>query len=207
MNVYDFDKTIYPADSASHFWQFCVRRHPAAFLSLFRAVPPALKLLKGEVARGELKQAMFSCLRSVSDPLGEVEAFWDAHIDRIYPWYLAQRRDDDLIISASPSFLISAACRRLGVRCLATEMDAATGRLLGPNCYGEEKPRRFLAAFGDAHIDGFYSDSFSDSPMMRLADRAYRIRKGKVIPVTSIPGKKGRALLPLRKIRKKGAEK
>ena len=207
MNVYDFDKTIYPADSASHFWKFCVRRHPAAFISLFRAVPPALKLLKGEVARGELKQAMFSCLRSVSDPLAEAEAFWDSHIDRIYPWYLAQKRPDDLIISASPAFLISAACRRLEVRCLATEMDPSTGLLLGPNCYGEEKPRRFHAAYGDAHIDGFYSDSFSDSPMMRLADRAYLIRKGKVIPVKRLPGEKGRRRFPLRNPREKGAEK
>ena len=206
MNVYDFDKTIYPADSASHFWWFCVRRHPAAFLSLFCAVPPAMKLLRGEVARGELKQAMFSCLRFAADPLAEAEAFWDSHIERVYPWYLAQKRSDDLVISASPSFLISAACRRLGIRCLATEMDPATGRLLSPNCYGEEKPIRFREAFGDAHVDKFYSDSFSDSPMMRLADRAFLIRKGRVIPVTKLPEDKGKRTA-LRRTRKKGAKK
>ncbi len=206
MNVYDFDKTIYPADSASHFWQFCVRRHPAAFLSLFRAVPPAAKLLRGEVARGELKQAMFSCLRFTADPLAEAEAFWDSHIDRIFPWYLAQRRSDDLVISASPAFLISAACRRLDIRCLATEMDPATGRLLSPNCYGEEKPVRFRAAFREAHVDEFYSDSFSDSPMMRLADQAFLVKKGKVIPVTELPERKEKGAA-LRQTRRKGAEK
>ena len=207
MNVYDFDKTIYPADSASHFWQFCVKRHPAAFLSLFRAAGPALKLLRGEVARGELKQAMFSCLKYTADPLAEAEAFWDAHIHRIYPWYLEQKRSDDLVISASPAFLISAACRRLGIRCLATEMDPATGRLLSPNCYGEEKPVRFRAACGDAHIDEFYSDSFSDSPMMLLADRAFLIKKGRVIPVTDLPDSQRKRVAALRQTREKGAGK
>jgi len=189
MNVYDFDKTIYPADSAAHFWLFCVRRHPAAFTSLFRAAGPGLRLFRGEVPRGELKQSMFSCLRNIDDPLREAEEFWDGHIHRIYPWYLAQKRGDDLVISASPSFLIAAACRRLGIRCIATEMDPATGKLLSPNCYGEEKPRRYRAVFGDTPVEAFYSDSFSDGPMMKLAERAYLIKKGTVLPVTEVPEK------------------
>ena len=180
MNGYDFDKTIYPRDSATDFWLFCVKRHPAAFFSAFRAVKPLLKAFAGRLSRGEVKEKLYSCLRRVPDPEGEVKAFWDAHIGEIYPWYLAQRREDDLVISASPAFLVGEACARLGVRCIATEMDPATGIIAGENCRGEEKTRRYRLACGEASLEAFYSDSLSDRPMMGLAESAYLMKNGRV---------------------------
>lgn len=181
MNVYDFDKTIYPGDSATHFWLFCVSRHPAAALSLLRAVPPGLRALTGRLSRGELKQSMYSFLARLPDPEGEVRAFWDSHIDRIYPWYLARKRPDDLVISASPDFLIGEACRRLQIRYMATPMDPATGRLLGPNCRDAEKPVRYRDTYGAEPVEEFYSDSLSDLPMMELAERGYLVKNGAVV--------------------------
>ena len=181
MNAYDFDKTIYPGDSATHFWWYCVRRHPAAFSSALRALGPLSKGLAGRLSRGEVKQALYTCLRYVPDPENEAAAFWDGHIDRIYPWYLERKRDDDLIISASPAFLIGEACRRLGVRWMATPMDPSTGVIPGKNCRGEEKVRRFREAYGDAAVEEFYSDSLSDRPMMELAARGYLVKKGVVV--------------------------
>ena len=181
MNAYDFDKTIYPGDSATHFWWYCVRRHPRAVSSALRALGPLSKGLTGRLSRGDVKQALYTCLRYMPDPEKEVKAFWDGHIRRIYPWYLSRRRDDDLIISASPAFLIEEACRRLGVRCLATTMDPATGRIHGENCRGEEKVRRFRTAFGSAAVEEFYSDSLSDRPMMELAERGYLVKNGAVV--------------------------
>ena len=181
MNVYDFDKTIYPGDSATHFWAWCVSRHPAGLSSLGRVIPPGLRALKGELSRGDLKSAMYSFLPLLEDPLSEAAAFWDSHIRRIYPWYLERRRDDDLVISASPDFLIGEACRRLGIRWMATDMDPATGRLQGPNCRDEEKVRRYREVFGDETVEEFYSDSLSDSPMMALAESAYLVKNGRVV--------------------------
>ena len=181
MNAYDFDKTIYPGDSATHFWWYVVRRHPAAAASALRALPPLGRALTGRLERGEVKQALYSCLRFLPDPAAEAARFWDEHIGRIYPWYLERRRDDDLIISASPAFLIGEACRRLGVRWMATPMDPADGKLLGTNCRGAEKVRRFHEAFGDASVEEFYSDSLSDRPMMELAERGYLVKKGTVV--------------------------
>ena len=181
MNAYDFDKTIYPGDSATHFWRWCVKRHPAAFFRAAEALGPAFRAAFGDLSRGALKQGLFAVLRGIDDPLGEAEAFWDGHIGRIYPWYLARRRPDDLIISASPDFLIAAACRRLGIACLATDMDPATGRLRGPNCWGEEKVHRYRDAYADAPIEEFYSDSLSDLPMMTLAARGYLVKNGAVV--------------------------
>ena len=126
MNAYDFDKTIYPGDSATHFWLFCLKRRPLTIVSALRAFPPLAAGLAGKLSRGEVKQALYSCLRLIPDVRAEAAAFWDSHIDRIYPWYLERKRDDDLIISASPDFLIGEACRRLGVRHIATDMDLHT---------------------------------------------------------------------------------
>lgn len=181
MNVYDFDKTIYNGDSATHFWWFCAVRHPRTFLTLFGAAAPAAKALTGNLSRGELKHKLYRFLRHIDDPQHETELFWDAHLSGIFPWYLDRKRDDDLIISASPDFLIAEACRRLGVAHLATPMDIRTGVLLGENCRGAEKVRRFREAYGDAHVEEFYSDALSDLPMMQVADRGYLVRNGAVL--------------------------
>ena len=181
MNVYDFDKTIYPGDSATHFWLYCLRRHPGTAGSAVRALGPLSKGLAGRLSRGEVKQALYSCLRFVPDARAEAKAFWDGHIDRIFPWYLARRREDDLVISASPDFLIGEACRRLGIAYIATGMDTRTGRIIGENCRGEEKVRRFREIYGDAPVEEFYSDSLSDRPMMDLAERGYLVKNGAVV--------------------------
>ncbi len=182
MNVYDFDKTIYPGDSALHFWLFCVGRHPQALLALPRAGWKALGGLRAGDGKTGMKQEFFRYVRYIPCLREEVNAFWDGHMGRIYPWYLAQRRDDDVIISASPDFLIGEACRRLGVRWIASRVDERSGRFDGLNCWGEEKPRRFREEYGSAEIQKFYSDSLSDTPMMELAERAYVTRKGRVEP-------------------------
>ena len=181
MNAYDFDKTIYPGDSATHFWHWCVRRYPTCVFRASAAFGPGLRALSGRLSRGELKQGLFAVLGGISDPEGEAERFWDEHIGHIYPWYMDRAREDDLVISASPDFLITAACRRLGIRHLATGMDPSTGRLTTPNCWGEEKVRRYEAAFGKEKVEEFYSDSLSDLPMMRLAERGYLVKKGAVV--------------------------
>ena len=195
MNVYDFDKTIYPGDSATHFWWFLVRRHPAALPMAAGAIPAGIRCLteksgdarqRGRL-RGQLKERLFAVLRRVPDPEGEVTAFWDSHLDRVYPWYINRRREDDVVISASPEFLIAEACRRLGIACIATPVEMTTGELRGPNCWGPEKPRRFRETYGDAPVEEFYSDSYSDRPMMELAREGFLMKNGRVVKRVSPP--------------------
>ena len=41
-----------------------------------------------------------------------VEEFWDTHEKNIFPWYPGkQQREDDILISASPEFLLEPICR------------------------------------------------------------------------------------------------
>ncbi len=104
MNVYDLDHTIYPGDSTLDFWRFCVKRWPAALLPLPWAALSGGLFKAGLCARETFKGRFYRFLRRVPDVEGTVSDFWEDHIERIYPWYLDQRREDDLVISASPDF-------------------------------------------------------------------------------------------------------
>ena len=96
---------------------------------------------------------------------------------RVKPFYREKHREDDVVISASPEFLIRPACAQLGIRhVLGSPVDKYTGRFSGPNCHGAEKVRRFYAAFPGGRIDEFYSDSYSDQPLADLAKRAFLVR-------------------------------
>lgn len=184
VNVYDFDKTIYRGDSTLDFWRYCVRRHPRALAALPGAAAAFLNYKRGAWSKERWKGSFYRFLTHVPDVEGEVTRFWDAHMGKIEPWYLRQRAESDLIISASPEFLVRAACDRLGVRCIASQVEPATGRLLGPNCRGEEKVRRFRAECAGEAVTCFYSDSRSDAPLAALAERAYLVRKGRAEPWT-----------------------
>jgi len=178
VNVYDFDHTIYPGDSTLDFWRFCVKRRPSALLALPGAVLAGGLFKAGLLSREAFKARFYRFLRHVPGVEGEISRFWEENLSRIYPWYLEQRREDDLIISASPEFLILPACALLGVRGLASPVSPETGELLGPNCRGEEKAVRLRRAFPEKNIDSFYSDSRSDAPLARLAGQAWLVEKG-----------------------------
>jgi len=183
MNVYDFDKTIFYPDSSVTFCLYCLRRYPRILL------PSMLKGLWGfartALHLGTLKQAKeaaFSFLPRMKNTEEVLETYWNEKWDHVQDWYLRQSRPSDLIISASPEFEVRPAARRLGVRLLATPMDIHTGKINGNNCSGEEKVRRFREAFPDAEVDSFYSDSLRDTPMARLAKKAFLVRKGTLQP-------------------------
>ena len=177
MNVFDFDKTVYPRDSAAEFIVYIALRHPAVIVDLIKGLPTVVAYKRGRASKTAMKERLFACFARVPNIDRTVSKFWDKRIGRVAKWYLGLKRSDDVVISASPEFLLAEACRRLGVgNLVASRVDKKTGKYSGENCYGEEKPRRFAELFGDESIDEFYSDSYSDAPMARLAKRAYLVR-------------------------------
>lgn len=181
MNVYDFDNTILKGDSTFLFYRYCLLRTPKMLLRLPGLLWGALFVLKKDKQR--FKQDMFRFLCDLKSPEEAVERFWDKNIRRVKRFYLQRRRDDDIIISASPEFLVIPAMKRLGnAHVLASPVDLHSGRYLGANCHGEEKPRRLQSAFGEVNIDEFYSDSRSDAPLARMAKRAYLVRGETLLP-------------------------
>ncbi len=177
MNVYDFDKTIFYPDSSACFVLYCLRHHPRQVLGAF--IPSLLQAVKyarsGRKDAKKLKEALFSFLNKIEDVEETVACFWDEYFCRISPWYLEQKKEDDLIISASPEFLLKPAADRLGVSLIATRMNPYTGKISGRNCHGFEKCRRFSELYNTDKIDEFYSDALSDTPMAKLAEKAFLV--------------------------------
>lgn len=191
MNVYDFDKTIYDGDSSMDFYRFCLRSDPR----LMRFWPKQLWGLIGYQASGRAstryKSFFLAYLRGVRDLSDTVARFWDEHRHKLKGWYLAQKRADDVIISASPEFLLCPICAELGVSLIATEVDGISGEISGRNCRGNEKPLLFREKYPDAVIEEFYSDSNSDAPMAHLAARAYFVCGDRVEVWEGLSGTQG----------------
>lgn len=181
MNVYDFDQTIFNPDSSFLFTVTTLKKYPALF---FRILPDFVRAtvgrLLGTVSQKEWKEAVFSYLPYLDDPETEVRMFWERNQHKIERWYLAQKREDDIIVSASPEFLLAPICQMLGVRLIGTRMDRHSGAILGENCSGEEKVRRLYEEYPDAVIEKFYSDALVDTPLARLAEKAYRVNHDKI---------------------------
>ncbi len=182
MNVYDFDGTIYNGDSSIDFFKFVAKREPAILKKLPSLAKGVLKYIFKQIDKKALKEHYFSFL-SLVDGGKYAELFWEEHKGRICKWYLAQQSENDVIISASPEFLLAPICKELGIKNLiASKVNVHTGKFLSPNCKGEEKVKLFKEIFPDSHIDNFYSDSESDLPLAREAENAYFV-KNSVISV------------------------
>ena len=183
MNTYDFDKTIFYPDSSACFYKYCLKKYPAAVIkSLPKSAVKAVLYAIGKIKTKELKEQVFYFLNYMDDVDSAVISFWNENMDGIGEWYLKQKRNDDIIISASPYFLLEPICKKLGVSLIATPMDKKTGKIVGNNCHDVEKVRRFYEEYPDAHTENFYSDSLSDSPMAEIADKAFMVKKHKLSP-------------------------
>jgi phosphoserine phosphatase len=182
-NVYDWDDTVVVPNSGVTFVAFCMWRYN----ELLRYLPHAgrallkhrVKARSGKPFRAEL----YTFMRDVPDWEETVCLFWELKADAmLQPWYLAQKRPDDIIISDSADFMLRPLCDKLGVRLLATPVDPVTGLLTGPDCYGPEKLRRLREDIGDVDIEEFYSESLHDEPLARAAKKAFLVKKGERLP-------------------------
>lgn len=182
VNVYDFDKTLLPYDSTEAFFRVCVKKYPRAALRAASAVPRLPLLAAGAASKTEVKERFYRFLTGIPDVDAEVAAFWQTHFSDIHPWYLHKRRPDDIIISASPEFLLRPAAEKLGVRLIASRVGKYTGLYEGANNSGREKVRRLRMAFPETAIAEFYSDSRGDTPLANLADRAFLVRGERILP-------------------------
>ncbi len=182
MNVYDFDNTIYSGDSTMDFYFFCLKKHKKIAL-----LAPSLGIafLKYYVFKSgtktQFKEKMYSFLR-FCDTDKDVAEFWDLHIKNLKKWYLQQKRSDDVIISASPEFLLKPLEKKLDFTVIASRVDKNSGKYTGKNCYWDEKVLRFREIYKDAQIDKFYSDHYSDEPLALISKDAFIVEENNIIP-------------------------
>ena len=177
MNVYDFDKTIYHGDSTAHFYLYCLKTQPSTWKWLPYQGLCAIPFALGIMEKTAFKQRFYKFFRSVKNIDKTVEEFWNIHKYNIKEFYYETQREDDVIISASPYFLLEPIIKELGIKHLmASNVDRFTGKYDGINCHGKEKVRRFYEVFPDGVIEDFYSDSLSDSPLAEISEKAYMVK-------------------------------
>lgn len=180
MNVYDFDGTIYDGDSTRDFFIYVMKRKPNLLLCLPKQIWGFVLYGLKRINKTRLKEYFFCFLPEI-DVERMAETFWNQNQNKIFDWYLKQRKQDDIIISASPEFLLKPLCKRLGIKyVIASKVNPETGLFAGANCRGQEKVQRLKKEYNITHIDTFYSDSYSDLPLAMIADEAFIVDKGKV---------------------------
>lgn len=183
MNIYDFDKTIYDGDSTADFVMFCAKKYKKTWVTLIPTAWAFFLYALGVYKKTQFKEKMYRFLKYVPDIDLTLTEFWDTHEGNILDYYKAQKQSDDIIISASPEFLLKPICERLGIeKLIASRVDKLTGKYTGENCWGEEKVIRLKAEYGIDKCDNFYSDSLSDTPLAELANEAYIVSRNDLTP-------------------------
>lgn len=183
MNVYDFDKTIYKGDSTLDFYLYCLKKQPLLILILPIQILGFIRFKLGLITKLQFKEVFYSFLKYVNNVEVKIEDFWINNESKIQSWYLKQQQPGDVIISASPEFLLLPICKKVGVaNLIASIVDMRTGKCLSENCYGIEKTKRYREIYGDIHINEFYSDSLTDAPLAKIAEKSFGVNGDKIIP-------------------------
>ena len=175
MNVYDFDGTIFPSDCSIGFCFWCMNHHPKLWFAFF---PKAIRVVvlnkMGRMPEYLKQRSFFGYLTMIDNFDVQIERYWDKNEKKIASWYLAQKKPDDLIVSASPACIIGPIAKRLDVNFIATEYDREYGVFLNNLMYAKEKAK-YIFDHGFPLIENFYSDSLADTPLALCAEKAHLV--------------------------------
>lgn len=178
MNIYDFDNTIFKGDSSNKFIWYSLIRHPLIVLwSFIKTLKELIKWLFKKSNLGLIKSELFSFVKYIKNLPEYMDKYVLKHQKNIKKFYLDQMKDDDVIISASFEFIVRPFCDKLGIKhIIATEYDVENGHIIGKNCKGPEKIERFRKIFPKNKVKYAYSDSLSDIPMFKIAEKGFLVK-------------------------------
>ncbi|HOB25667.1 MAG TPA: haloacid dehalogenase-like hydrolase, partial [Bacilli bacterium] len=143
INLYDFDETIYSGDSSRDFFLYSLLHYPIIVIHLPIMLIYALLYLLHVVNKTRMKEVIFAFVKYIPNIDEFIILFWDTHSKNIKEFYLNKSHQNDIIISASPEYLLEPICNSLKVKKLiASKVDKKTGKFLGLNCHDKEKVRR-----------------------------------------------------------------
>lgn len=190
INGYDFDGTIYDGDSSVDFTLYCIKRKP----SILKKIPIQLKgivLYKLKIKdKDYMKENLFSYLSLIDNIDEYIDDFWNSHYKKIKDWYIKQKKSTDVIISASPEFLLKPLEKKLKVgKVIATKVNKKTGKFESKNCHDYEKINRFEKEYKKNTINEFYSDSIkADKAMLDYAKTGYIVNKNEITRYEDVKG-------------------
>lgn len=182
MKVFDFDNTIYRGESSVDFSFYMIRHNK----KIIRYVPTILFTLAGykmcllskERLENIINDFCAGVLDGTESPVDFVKPFWKENAHKLNRRLLAMISPDDVIISASPIFLIEGIGEKLNTdKLVGTEVDFEQKKIKWFN-FGGNKVKRYKALYGDKTIDAFYTDSYNDKEMMDISRKVFIVKKG-----------------------------
>ena len=182
VDIYDFDKTVVPFDSALKYWGFCMVHNPWIILLLPFQFIWGMMMLTHIISVRTCKKVAFLYIRLINNEKN-VKKYWDKYEKYVYDWFKPEnRKRTTVIISASPDFLIEEIARRMNVDyVICTTHDRKHGIMRSEVCRHAEKVRRFREVLPDAEVMDVYSDSIkSDRYSFALGKRDFLVTKGKI---------------------------
>lgn len=184
MNIYDFDNTIFDGDSSVKFIKYSIFKHPLKVIwSLIKSLKECIKYLFKKSKFENIKSELFSFVKDIKNLDEYMNEFVLKHEKFIKKFYLEQKKDDDVVISASFDFIVRPFCESLGIKyIIATDFNTKTGKIIGKNCKGKEKIVRFKKQFKTVEVNRAYSDSLSDIPMFEISTKAFLVKGDNLIP-------------------------
>jgi HAD superfamily phosphoserine phosphatase-like hydrolase len=181
LDLYDFDKTIYNGDSSVDFFKFCLKKDKRMIKLIFKIIGKYIAYKAKYLTLTEFKEYAFSYLNYFENGEELVKEFWNSHECKIKEFYKNKKHDNDIIISASPEFLLKGICKKLGVKDLiASDVDIKTGHFNKENNRGEVKVNNLKKKYPKAEIMSMYSDSEHDKPLFDMAKKAYLVKGNKI---------------------------
>ena len=179
MKLFDFDKTVYLKDSTVELYKFCLKKKPYLIFALPLQAWGFLMYKLGLKPKEYFKEKFLFFVKHFKSISCVIDEFWEKEEKNICVWFRDCANSDDVVVTASPEFLVKPMTDKLGVRCLGSIVSPENGKFLSPNCKGKEKVRR-LEEIGITEATEAYSDSKSDLPMLMLAERGYIIKNRSV---------------------------
>ena len=185
MNAYDFDNTIYDGESIYDFFIFCIKKDKTLLkyfpIVLFRMIEYKLNLLKIEKIYETCELIINSFLIKIKINEDElIKEFWKINHKKIKQNFLTMLKEDDLIITGCPNFLINYIKDELKVKnIICTDFDLKNKKV-NFICFGKNKVVAYKEKYNNKKINKFYTDSLSDVPFMKLANEVYLVNKNDI---------------------------
>ena len=184
MNAYDFDNTIYDGESIYDFFIFCLKKDIWLIkffpLVLFRLIQYKLNLLnldKIYKTAEVIVNSFFEHSKLNYDEL--IEEFWKINQKKLKKEFLDMLKEEDLIITGCPNFLINYIKEELKVKnIICTDFDLINKKI-NFICFGKNKVIAFKNKYKNK-INKFYTDSLADIPFMKLSNEVYLVNKDSI---------------------------
>ena len=188
MKVFDFDNTLYHGESSVDLAFYMMNRNRKILLYvpsiLINLAKYKLCLIDREKAERSINEFLKFAINDKHEAEQTVRDFWKEYSSRLDKNMLKRVGKDDLIITAGPDMLINGIKEKLGTEHIISSIIDPDKREVVYFNFADNKAKRYKELYGDTPIDSFYTDSFNDRALMKLAKKVYIVDNGKIKKLT-----------------------